>query len=97
MPHRESSHPDRPASHYEPRALVGWQHRTITSGVEIELQSARSRVGLENGQIESRHYLLTANQALLLARYLLRVTGQELVREVPRGWLRRLFGRGKPI
>ena len=39
------------------------------------------------GRIEAHHVLMTRNQALLMARYLLDTTGQTLViPEKPRGW-----------
>lgn len=94
MSHPAAPHPDRPRAAYDPRALVGWRHRDLAHGIELELQSAHSRIGLENDQIASTHILMTRNQALLLARYLLGVTGQTLAPEPARGsWWRGLLGR----
>jgi hypothetical protein len=73
-----SDHPDRIVDKHDPRVLVGWTHRDTPSGIDLRLQSTRSRIALENGQVESSHLLMTRNQALLLARYLLDVTGQTL-------------------
>ena len=67
--------------------LVGWTHRDGPQGISLSMQSARSQVAWAAREIDRRHYLLTRNQALLLARYLLEATGQEL--EMPRkahGW-----------
>ena len=58
--------------------LVGWSHRDGPQGISLGMQSARSQVAWAAREIDRRHYLLTRNQALLLARYLLEVTGQEL-------------------
>ena len=58
----------------------------------LELQTARSQVGLENDQVEGTQVLLTHNQALLLSRYLLKVTGQVIADEPHRVlWWRRWF------
>ena len=67
--------------------LVGWSHRDGPHGISLAMQSARSQVAWAAREIDRRHYLLTRNQALLLARYLLEATGQEL--EMPgkaHGW-----------
>lgn len=67
--------------------LVGWTHSPCGSGVNLKLQSARSKAALSNGEIDANHLLMTRNQALLLARYLLSATGQELdMPERPHGW-----------
>jgi hypothetical protein len=83
-------HPDRLVDKHEPRVVVGWTHRDTPTGIDLRVQSARSRIALENGQVESNHLLMTRNQALLLARYLLESTGQSL--EPPRRGRWRLFG-----
>jgi hypothetical protein len=67
--------------------LVGWTHTPCGSGVNLRLQSACSPSALRNGEIDSNYLLMTRNQALLLARYLLDVTGQTLdMPERPHGW-----------
>lgn len=78
--------------------LVGWTHGACGQGINLRLQSARSQAGLRAGQVDTNHLLLTRNQALLLARYLLTVTGQSdgLEGERPHRWraaLSRLRGR----
>jgi hypothetical protein len=67
--------------------LVGWTHTPCGNGVNLKLQSARSKAALQHGEIDARHLLMTRNQALLLARYLLTATGQAFdMPERPHGW-----------
>ena len=72
-----------------PRALVGWTHLDMPNGIDLRMECARSRFALENDMIEQRDIVMTRNQALLLARYLLKVTGQTLTEEAqPSMWSR---------
>jgi hypothetical protein len=71
-------HPDRLADKNDLQVLVGWTHRLMASGLDLRLQTTRSRVALENDQVESSHVLMTRSQALMLAKYLLDVTEQSL-------------------
>lgn len=67
--------------------LVGWSHSPCGSGINLRVQSAQSRDDLRNGRIDAHHLLMTRNQALLMARYLLATTGQTLdLPEKPHGW-----------
>jgi len=67
--------------------LVGWSHTPCGSGINVRMQSAESQAALQRGQIDARHFLMTRNQALLLARYLLEMTGQaQELPERPHGW-----------
>jgi hypothetical protein len=50
------------------------------------VQSAVSRADLSAGRIDNHHLLMTRNQALIFARYLLEATGQELEVDRPHGW-----------
>ena len=58
--------------------LVGWSHSPCGDGINLRVQSAVSRAALSEGRIDSHHLLMTRNQALLLARYLLETTGQTI-------------------
>ncbi|HUQ14204.1 MAG TPA: hypothetical protein VM055_08020 [Novosphingobium sp.] len=58
--------------------LVGWMHRDGAQGIILAMQSARSQAAWTRGEIDKRNFLMTRNQALLLARYLLEATGQAL-------------------
>lgn len=64
-----------------PLALVGWTHLDMPNGLDLRMECARSRIALDNDLIEARHIVMSRNQALLLARYLLKVTGQSLPEE----------------
>jgi len=67
--------------------LVGWSHSPCGSGINLKVQSAASQAALGRGEIEATHLLMTRNQALLLARYLLDSTGQMVdLPERPHGW-----------
>lgn len=71
--------------------LVGWTHTPFNRGIDLSVQSA-AQASTAAGQIENRHYLMTRNQALILAKYLLDATGQELPERKRPGLLQRLFG-----
>lgn len=67
--------------------LVGWSHSPCGDGINVRVQCAATRADLKAGRIDSRHVLMTRNQALLLARYLLEATGQQLAAsDRPHGW-----------
>lgn len=81
-------HPDRKVGRSEPTVVVGWTHLDLVSGIELRLQSSRSQVALESGQVETARLCMTRNQAMLLARYLLDATGQDLPEKRRRLWSR---------
>ena len=67
--------------------LVGWSHSPCGEGINLRVQSAVSRAALSDGRIDAHHLLMTRNQVLLLARYLLDATGQTLDgEERPHRW-----------
>lgn len=67
--------------------LVGWSHSPCGSGINLRVQSAQSQNALQAGRIDAHHLLMTRNQALLMARYLLDTTGQTLdMPEKAHGW-----------
>lgn len=73
----------------QPLALIGWTHLDMPNGIDLRIECARSRIALENDLIEQQHIVMTRNQALLLARYLLKVTGQTLPEQARPGlWTR---------
>lgn len=80
-----------------PCALVGWTHLDMPNGIDLRMEFARSRFALENRLIEQRDIVMTRNQALLLARYLLKVTGQSLAEEAPPTIWSRLKSALKPV
>ena len=67
--------------------LVGWSHSPCGGGINLRVQSTQSQDALREGRIDAHHLLMTRNQALLMARYLLETTGQTLdIPEKPHGW-----------
>ena len=81
---------DLPAQAQTPETygvLVGWSHSPCGSGINLRVQSAQSQDALRAGRIDAHHLLMTRNQALLVARYLLDSTGQTLdIPEKAQGW-----------
>lgn len=73
--------------------LVGWSHAPISRGIRLMLQSAKADGDRRHGDIAARSYLMTRNQALILARYLLDVTGQTLPPIRREGRLKRFWRR----
>jgi hypothetical protein len=71
-------HPGHVSSQHDTTVLVGWTHAELGGNVELRMQSARSRFALENNDYETHGVMMTRNQALLLAKYLLDATGQTL-------------------
>lgn len=72
----DRTHPDAPGR-AGPHAVVGWTHSPLPHGIELTLQAAASSFALENQQIAETRLVLTRNQALLLARFLLQVSGHD--------------------
>ena len=81
---------DLPGSKLAPETygvLVGWSHSPCGEGINLRVQSAQTQIDLREGRIDAHHLLMTRNQALLMARYLLETTGQTLdIPEKPHGW-----------
>lgn len=80
--------PPVPPSPEDFGVLIGWTHHDGPQGISLAMQSAASQSAWAAREIDRRHYLMTRNQALLLARYLLEATGQTLgdMPERPHGW-----------
>ncbi len=71
--------------------VVGWRHRTFAQNIHLTVQSSsKSRPKPE--AVDTHHLLMTRSQAMLLANYLMRLTGQEPVVPHPRSLWRRLLG-----
>lgn len=73
----------------DPGVLVGWSHRVFSLGIDLQLQ--KRGLGSTPDEVGSERYLLTRNQALILAQYLLDATGQDLPRDRRRDAIGRLF------
>jgi len=70
--------------------LVGWSHAPFTRGIQLKVQ-ATIPDGSGKADISARNYLMTRNQALILAKYLLDATGQSLPAPARPGPLRKLL------
>jgi hypothetical protein len=69
--------------------VVGWTHNDLPNSINLHIQSAASNAALRDQRIDSHHFLMTRNQALLLAKYLLEATGQTISpRPTPTIWQR---------
>jgi hypothetical protein len=75
--------------------VVGWTHQDFGATVDLRMQSARSQQALDSDNIDSHHFLMTHNQALLLAKYLLDATGQSLPEKHKPSIWRRLTDKGR--
>lgn len=73
--------------------VVGWTHHDLGGSIDLRLQSARSKAALQGDRIDSHHFLMTRNQALLLAKYLLDATGQSLPKKQSRSIWQRFRAR----
>ena len=93
-PARKNAQAAEPVEHRA--VVVGWTHHGLGSSIDLRLQSTTSQRALDDNQIDSHHFLMTHNQALLLANYLLDATGQTLPQRVkPSIWRRFLPKRQK--
>lgn len=83
-------------SRQETGVVVGWTHQDLGSSLDLRIQSATSKQALNEKRIDSHHFLMTHNQALLLAKYLLDATGQTLPPKVkPSLWRKLMAKRNK--
>lgn len=72
--------------------LIGWSHAPFTHGIQLKVQSVVGDTR-DPGNITARNYLMTRNQALILAKYLLDATGQTLAAPSRESRLKRLLRR----
>ncbi|MBC2666888.1 hypothetical protein H7F51_15320 [Novosphingobium flavum] len=72
--------------------LLGWSHTRTSRGIQLKVQSTSTEAGNPR-DIAARNLLMTRNQALILAKYLLDATGQTLPEKPRRGRLLRLLRR----
>jgi len=72
--------------------LVGWSHAPSRQGIQLRVQSTCSE-RRDPRDIAARSYMMTRNQALILAKYLLDATGQSLPAAPREGRIRRLLRR----
>ncbi len=70
--------------------LVGWTHGEFTGKLDLKLQTVQSTRRESRDDVDVHHFVMTPNQAVLLANYLLRITNQSAPPR--RGLLTRWFG-----
>ena len=73
--------------------VVGWTHQDFGSSIDLRIQSTISQDALDHKQIDSHHFLMTYNQALLLAKFLLDSTKQTVPERRPLPIWRQLAAR----
>lgn len=71
--------------------VVGCTHNDLGTSIDLRFQSTSSKQALNEGRVDSHHFLMTHNQALLLAKYLLETTGQSLPKRTRPSFWRRLM------
>jgi len=71
--------------------VIGWKHQDISRNIQLTVQSTIASRPTPDA-VDTHHLLMTRNQAMLLAQYLMRLTGQDAPAPRKRGWLQRLFG-----
>jgi hypothetical protein len=70
--------------------LVGWTHSEFTGRIDLKLQAIQSTRADSPTEPDSHHFMMTPNQAGLLADYLFKITQRRPPRK--RSWLARWFG-----
>jgi hypothetical protein len=70
--------------------VIGWKHRAFARNIHLTVQST-SKSRPTPDAVDIHHLLMTRNQAVLLANYLMRATGNELPTRRRNLW-QRLFG-----
>lgn len=73
--------------------LVGWTHNDYNGNINLRLQSAHSSRNKAPKDIDEHYFMMTHNQAAILANYLFKATGQEPPRSRKRGLWQRILGR----
>jgi hypothetical protein len=90
-PARKKTDNIEPAEHRG--VVVGWTHHDLGSSIDLRIQSTVSQQALDENRVDSHHFLMTHNQALLLAKFLLDATGQTLPQKGKLPIWRRVLGR----
>jgi hypothetical protein len=72
-------------------ALVGWTGHDLGGRLMLRLDSVAPGDGTPPFDIRQHHLLMTKNQALILANYLLQQSGQTPPKQVRNTWWRRVL------
>ena len=70
--------------------LVGWTHSEFTGRIDLRLQTVQSTRQSSPSEPDSHHFMMTPNQAAVLATYLFQITHRSPPRR--RNWLLRWLG-----
>ena len=57
-------------------ALVGWTHQDLGERLVVRMQSKQRFSGDDSDEIDEYHYVMTKNQAAVLANYLFSISGR---------------------
>ena len=71
---------------------MGWTHADHGESVLLRIETVRSARDAANREVDITRVLLTKQQAIVLANYLAKVAGQELLDQKRPCFFRRLFG-----
>jgi hypothetical protein len=72
--------------------LVGWTHSDFSGGLNLKLQTLRSSRLKEPDEPDSHHFIMSKNQAAVLANFLFQVSGQTPPVRHKRSLLKRVLG-----
>ena len=72
--------------------LVGWSHHCFNGKLDLRLQRVHSMRDIDQDDVESHHFVMSENQAALLATYLFDVLDKKPPHRRKRGWLAKWFG-----
>lgn len=71
--------------------VVGWKHRTFARNIHLTVQSS-SHGRPSPDAVNTHNLLMTRSQAMLLANYLMQLSGYDAQPPRRRSWLARWFG-----
>jgi hypothetical protein len=71
--------------------LVGWSHHPIGERLDLKLQCIQSTRNLAQDEIDAHHFVMTREQATVLANYLFRIA-EATPPQHRKGRLARWFG-----
>ena len=72
-------------------ALVGWIHHEAGDRIMLRLESVRSVDAAERHDPDMFRILMTRQQAAVLGKYLMGLSGQTMTDSGREGWFRRFF------
>jgi hypothetical protein len=55
--------------------LVGWSHHPMGERIDLKLQRVQTTRSLDQDEVDAHHFVMTRQQAAVLANYLYKVSG----------------------